>query len=81
MPTLVPTLPPRLQAAIAAARGFEAAHRMVFRSLDDPDLAATARFWMSHCEAPGHTPGTPVYDSTFWRIILPEMIARLERPS
>ena len=73
-------LPPEVQAKLNAARDEEHGRRVVFANLDDGDLAASARFWLQYCEAPRRNPpGDPVYDSTFWHIIVPELIRRLER--
>lgn len=73
-------LPQHVQERLAAAREAEHHQRVVFANLTDADLAASARFWLSHCEAPRrHAPDQPVYDSTFWHVIVPEMLRRLSR--
>ena len=71
-------LSPELEAKIRACREAHDNHKAVFNNLSDVELAASAQFWMQHCVAPRQVePGTPVYDSTFWHIIVPEMIRRL----
>lgn len=71
-------LPAHVQEYIDKAREAEASQKAVFANMRDADLAASASFWMSHCEAPKRIePGQPVYDSTFWHAIVPEMIRRL----
>jgi hypothetical protein len=72
-------LPAELHRKIEAMRkaGYEAAAQ--FANLSDKDLATSAKFWLAHCRAPKLIePGVPVYDSTFWHAIVPEMIRRLE---
>lgn len=50
----------------------------VVRELSNEDLVATVKFWMAHCDAPKRAqPGQPVYDSTMWHIMLPELLRRL----
>lgn len=72
-------LPQHVQDRLAAAREAEQHQRVVFANLSDGDLAASARFWMQHCEAPRrHEPDAPVYDSTFWHVILPELLRRVD---
>jgi hypothetical protein len=71
-------LPEHIQEKVNAMRAAEAGAKATFANLDDADLAASALFWMQHCEAPKRiAPGQPVYDSTFWHAIVPEMIRRL----
>ena len=71
-------LPPHIQGYIDKAREAEASQKAIFANMRDGDLAASARFWMAHCKAPKQIePGRPVYDSTFWHAIVPEMIRRL----
>lgn len=72
-------LPESVMARIREQRNADAGYKAVFANLSDDDLVASARFWMAHCEAPRrHKPGEPVYDSTFWHIIVPELLRRLE---
>lgn len=67
-----------IQAKLAACRAAEHDQRVVFANLSDADLAASARFWMQHCVTPKRVePGAPVYESTFWHVIVPEMLRRL----
>ena len=72
-------LPAHIQEKIAETRAEYAKRHAVFTTLSNADLAASAEFWMQHCRGPKHIePGIPVYDSTFWHIIVPEMIRRLQ---
>lgn len=74
-------LSPELQAKLSASRELHEGYERTFSSLSDQDLAASARFWMAHCDAPRRIePGQPVYDSTFWHVIAPELIRRLAAP-
>jgi len=71
-------LPDHVKAKIHADRQAAIAQRVTFANLSDADLAASAQFWMQHCAAPKRVEaGAPVYDSTFWHIIVPEMLRRL----
>jgi hypothetical protein len=71
-------LPAHIHEKHIAAQAAEADARSTFANLDDADLAASAQLWMQHCNAPKRIePGIPVYDSTFWHAIVPEMIRRL----
>jgi hypothetical protein len=71
-------LSPELHARIERDRQAHEDQRIAFVNLSDSDLAASARFWLQHCQAPRQVKaGTVVYDSTFWHIIVPEMIRRL----
>ncbi len=72
-------LPEEVRKKYSAARADEAMKKAVFANLSDGDLAATAKFWMAHCEAPERfEKNEPVYDSTFWHCIMPEILRRLE---
>lgn len=71
-------LPEHIREKVCAMREAEAGAKATFANLSDGDLAASAKFWMQHCDAPKQIePGAPVYDSTFWHAIAPEMIRRL----
>lgn len=73
-------LPPYIHEQYIAACHEQDRQKAVFANLSDADLAASAEFWMQHCQMPKQVePGTPVYDSTFWHIIVPEMIRRFRR--
>lgn len=62
------------------ARASEAARKAVFANLSNADLAASAKFWMQHCNAPKRFDASePVYDATFWHIIVPELLRRIDR--
>ena len=72
------SLPPEIEAKYAAARADEIQKRAMFAALNNSDLASSAKFWMQHCDAPNRFPTSgPIYDTTFWHIIVPEMIRRL----
>lgn len=72
-------LPDAVQERIRAAEMVHSDRKRVFGSLDNQDLAASARFWMQHCDAPRRLdPSASVYDSTMWHVILPELIRRVE---
>lgn len=71
-------LPEAIRIKVHAMRQAEISAKATFANLSDGDLAASAQFWMQHCDAPKHIePETVVYDSTFWHAIVPEMIRRL----
>ena len=75
-------LPDHVQAKLQADREAELEQRVTFANLSDADLAASAKFWMQHCEVPRRVEaGRPVYDSTFWHVLVPEMLRRLSRSS
>lgn len=75
------SLSPELERRLAIAREAEQTAVQMFASLDNASLAASAQFWMQHCDAPKRIEaGQPVYDSTFWHAIVPEMIRRLKAP-
>lgn len=72
------SLPAHVQEYINKCRDAERDTRAIFANMGDANLAASAQFWMQHCDAPKRIePGQPVYDSTFWHAIIPEMIRRL----
>jgi hypothetical protein len=72
-------LPAHIQEKIDETGAEYAKQHAMFATLSNADLAISAQFWMQHCRAPKHVePGIPVYDSTFWHIIVPEMIRRLQ---
>ena len=71
-------LPDHVEEYLARVRAAEASQKATFANMRDAALAASASFWMAHCDAPKRIePGRPVYDSTFWHAIAPEMIRRL----
>lgn len=73
-------LPPDVEEKLAEARRLELSKKETFASLDDRSLVASAKFWMQHCVAPRkYEPSDPIYDSTMWHVILPELIRRLEK--
>jgi hypothetical protein len=75
-------LPQHIHDRLETMRQAEYETRAAFAQLSDADLAISAKFWLQHCEKPKRVlPGTPVYDSTFWHAIVPEMIRRLQRRS
>lgn len=73
-------LPPHIDEKFSAARAAEASHKQVFANLSDDDLVTSAKFWMAHCAVPRQcAPDEPIYDATFWHVIVPEILRRLER--
>ena len=74
-------LPDHIAEKFAAAYEAQAAKKAVFANLNDGDLVASAKFWMRHCDAPKRFPSAdePIYDATFWHIIVPELLKRLEK--
>lgn len=72
-------LSPEAEAELKRAREMELGLKDTFRSLSQESLIGTAKFWMQHCEQPKRfTKGAPIYDATFWHVIVPELIRRLE---
>lgn len=72
-------LDPEAQAQYDRARELELTQKQTFASMTDANLAASAKYWMAHCYAPKQfKPEEPIYDSTFWHAIVPELIKRLE---
>ncbi len=54
--------------------------RRMFRSLNNEDLVTSAKVWLAHCHAPRLVaPGEPIYDSTFWHVIIPELLERVRQ--
>jgi cell wall assembly regulator SMI1 len=73
-------LPPEVEEALAKARRQEQSYKVAFANMTDENLVASAKFWMQHCNAPSAVkPDEPVYDATFWHVIIPEMLRRLSR--
>jgi hypothetical protein len=73
-------LSPEAEAEIQRARALELSQRETFQSMTDASLVASAKFWMQHCVSPRkYVPEEPIYDSTFWHAIVPELIRRLEK--
>lgn len=73
-------LDPITQTKYNKAREFGLNQKQTFASMDDASLVASAKFWMAHCSAPKQiAPEEPIYDSTFWHAIAPELIRRLEK--
>lgn len=70
-------LSPEAQARVNECREWEAARKAEFANLDDGNLVATAKFYMSHMTPLRFAPGDPVYDATMWHIILPELMRRV----
>jgi hypothetical protein len=53
---------------------------IVFRSMNSQNLASTLEFYTSNMSVPWkYEPGCPVYDATFWHIIIPEVLRRLRK--
>ena len=73
-------LSPEIEERMARVAQYTSEQRAIFAALTDDQLADSAKFWMQYCDAPKRIePGRPVYDSTFWHAIVPEMIRRLKK--
>lgn len=73
-------LPPEIHEKMKKIREYTSDRRAEFGCLSNSELAVSAKFWMQQCRQPKEVePDEPVYDSTFWHIIVPEMIYRLEQ--
>lgn len=73
-------LPDHIAEKFAEARADEKQKRVVFANLSDADLVTSAKFWLSHCQAPRRfDPSEPIYDATMWHVIIPEILRRLSR--
>jgi hypothetical protein len=73
-------LPAHVSEHYNAARASEDDRKAVFANLSNADLAASARFWLQHCVQPRRfAPDEPIYDATFWHVIVPELLRRIER--
>lgn len=73
-------LTPEAEAEYQRARALELSQKQTFASMSDESLVASAKFWIQHCVAPKRfKPEEPIYDSTFWYAIVPELISRLEK--
>lgn len=72
-------LTPEAELELAVAREYELTQKQTFKSLTDESLIVSAKFWMVHCQMPKRiAPEEPIYDSTMWHAIIPELIRRLE---
>lgn len=72
-------LTPEARAAAEERREAALKKRVEIANLSDASLAATAQFYAAQLEPSGFPPGAPVYEATFFQIIMPEIIRRLER--
>lgn len=73
-------LSPEAEAHLQACRELEMNARSTFAAMTDSNLVSSAKYWMQHCVAPERIePDRPVYDSTFWHIIVPELLKRLSK--
>lgn len=71
-------LPDHVSKAYIEARADMDMKRAVFANLNNDDLVASARFWLAHCKAPREVePNSPIYDATFWHVIVPELLRRV----
>lgn len=69
---------PEAQARIDANRAYADEKRRAIEALTDENLVATAKLYAAHMTPQQFAPGEPVYDTTMWCIIVPEMLRRLE---
>jgi hypothetical protein len=67
------------QNEIAANNKWYAERMEEFEQMTDENLADTTEFFLTQMRTPWkHQPGTPVYDSTFYHILIPEILKRLK---
>ena len=56
---------------------YYAEKRKEAEDLTDASLLSTIKYYLSNMQAPRkHKPEEPVYDSTFWYTLLPELLKR-----
>lgn len=73
-------LPDHIQEEFNKARSREEERRVTFAMLSNADLVTSAKFWMHHCSAPQrYAKDEPIYDATFWHVIVPELLKRVEQ--
>ena len=73
-------LSPERQKEIAEINQFYEKRLIEFRNMTNQNLISSTKYFCSQMQSPSkYTPGVPVYDSTFWHIILPELLRRLEK--
>lgn len=65
------------QRRVDANRAWAVERQAVFAALDDDNLVATTKLYMSNMTPLNFAPGEPVYDATMWHIILPELLRRV----
>lgn len=54
--------------------------RARFQQMPDVELVRVAQQYMGECSGPrDHPAGDCVYDSAMWHVVLPELLARLQR--
>ena len=71
-------LTPEAAARVDKYRTWLEERRAVAANLDDSNLAATVKLYMSNMTPMAYAPGEPVYDATMWHVLLPELLRRLE---
>jgi len=73
-------LSPKRRAEIASKDRYYKKRSEEFKNMTNESLISSIKFWCSQMETPyKYSPGTPVYDATFWHIIIPEIIERLKK--
>lgn len=71
-------LSPEAEARYAETRAYEEEQKARFANMTDDNLLSSARYYAAQMQPMAWPPGTPVYDATFWHIIVPELMRRLE---
>jgi hypothetical protein len=75
----VKLLTPEKQKEIAERDEYFRQKLIEFRSMTVDNFVCSAKYFMSQMQAPKkYKPGEPVYDSTFWYLIIPELFRRLD---
>jgi len=68
------------QNEIAAQDEFFAERLIETRAMTNANLVSTIKYFTSQMDTPRkYKPGLPVYDATFWHVLLPELLTRVER--
>jgi len=71
-------LSPKRQEEIAAMDEFYSGRLKNFRAMKTKTLISSTKYFVAQMDSPHkYKPGVPVYDATFWHIILPELLRRL----
>jgi len=70
-------LTPEAEARAAESRRWLAERQSQFASMSDESLVANAKFYMRQMTPVRFAPGEPVYDATFWHVIVPEVLKRI----
>lgn len=72
-------LKPETQQKMAESDEHYACDLIKFRNLTDKNLVASARYYLSQMKEPWkYEFTTPTYDATFYHLIIPELLRRIE---